>query len=219
MKRILIIVLFTLSSSLFTLSCLAQDQHLIDSLIKELKKCDDWKIEHKGVNDPMHDSTASIILSNLSNAYCGNNNDSAMDYANQSLSLSDKIGYKKGIGMAYNRIGNIMDSKGDYIAALEKHKKALGIREEIKDKIGIADSYNNIGKIYAEQGLFTEALKNFFISLKIYEESGDKNDIASCYNNIGAIYQNEGNQQKALDNYFASLNINKETGNTLSKEY
>ena len=216
MKNILFILL-TLSFSLFTAK--AQDQHLIDSLTKELKKYDDWKIEHKGLKDPMHDTTAVKILDDLSYAYWSNNPDKAMDYANQCLALSEKTGYKKGIGMAYNSMGSIWEFKGDYLRALEMHKKALSIREEIKDKIGIADSYGNIGNVYAEQGIIEVALKNDLISLKIYEEAGDKSGLACSYHNIGSIYQSEGNKQKALDNYFAALKLNRETGNKQWQAY
>jgi adenylate cyclase len=217
MKRILVLII--LSSSFFTHQCHAQDQHLIDSLNKELKKCEDWKIEHKGVKDPMHDTTAIYIISELSNDYAGSNNDKAIEYANQCMALSEKIGFKKGIGKAYNCFGNIYEFKGDYIHAIEMHKKALKVREEIKDKSGIADSYINLGNVYSEQGLFTEALKSFFISLKTYEEYADKTGLACCYHNIGSIYQNMGNSDEALKSYFAALKINKETGNKQWQAY
>ena len=73
MKRILFLILLVVSCSLFTVK--AQDLYLIDSLTKEIKKYDDWKIAHKGANDPMHDTTAANILNNLSAAYWGNNLD------------------------------------------------------------------------------------------------------------------------------------------------
>ncbi|MEI6817418.1 MAG: tetratricopeptide repeat protein, partial [Bacteroidota bacterium] len=209
MKRIL----FSLTIMLLTITVNAQDKHLIDSLETLMKKYEAAKREFGNHVPALYDSAAVLIFSELSNDYSGNDNTKAMDYANQCLSLSEQIGYKKGMGKAYNCFGNIYTSKGDYIHALEMHNKALKIREEIKDKSGIADSYTNIGNVYLEQGLSSEALKNFFISLKSYEEYADKSGLACCYHNIGSIYQNEGNKEEALKNYFAALKINKETGN------
>jgi adenylate cyclase len=210
MKRILIILLFTIHCSLFT--AFAQNQHQVDSLLAALKKHDAAKKELGSHAPAMYDTTAANILNNLSYAYWGSNPDTAMYYANQCLALSEQIGYKKGMGRAYNGMGVINANKGDYSKALAYHKKALAIRTGANDKKGIGTSYNNIGNIYYYQGNYPEALKSYLASLKIREELGDKKDIANSYNNIGLIYQEQGNYPEALKNHFASLKIKEELG-------
>jgi two-component system, NtrC family, sensor kinase len=194
-----ILILFIVHCSLFIVHCFSQDQHLIDSLTNELKK-------HK------QDTTATNILYALSKACWSNNPDKAMEYAIQTLALSEQIGYKKGIGNAYNSMGSINCNKGDYLLALEFHKKALKIREEIGDKKGIAGTYNNIGIVYMYQGNYSESLKNYFAALKINEESGNKNWEAYNLNNIGIIYTDQNNYPEALKNYFSALKIREEIG-------
>ena len=206
-------ILFTLvTATLLTLSSFAQDQHLVDSLETALKNHNTHKLDLMIKSPSLYDTTAANILIKLSYAYLGNNHVKAMDYANQCLAVSEQIGFKKGVGNAYNNMGTVNYYKGDYLPAQEFYKKALKIREEIGDKKAIADSYNNIGGIFYEHGNYPEALKKFFVSLKIYEEIGDKKDIADSYNNIGSIYMSQGNYSEALKNHFAALKIYEEIG-------
>jgi adenylate cyclase len=213
MKRILTLVaLLTFHFSLFTFHCEAQDQHKVDSLLDVLKKHDAAKKALGSKAPAIYDTTSAKILYQLSQAYWGNNADKALEYANQCLVLSEKIGYKKGMGSSYNSLGVINSNIGDYLPALVFHKKALEIRIEINDKRGIAGSYNNIGLIYMNQGNYPEALKNFFAALKMNEESGNKLWQGINLNNIGIIYKEQGNYSEALKNDFAALKIREETG-------
>ncbi|MBK7809795.1 MAG: tetratricopeptide repeat protein [Saprospiraceae bacterium] len=209
MKRILYLVsiLFSLQNYSFS-----QDQVAIDSLEALLKVHYAKKIELQIKFPSLYDTTAAIILNQIAKVYNGNNPDKAIDYANQSLSLSEQLAYKKGIGNAYNNMGTIFQSKPDYLTSLEFYKKALKIREEAGDKKSIAYSYHNIGNIYRHLDNYPEALKNYFATLKIFEELGDKKGIANTYNNIGVVYHDQDNYPEALKNYFASLKIREEIG-------
>ncbi|MDO9186307.1 MAG: tetratricopeptide repeat protein [Bacteroidia bacterium] len=142
----------------------------------------------------------------------------SIKYGNKALALArcltvdNKIGWAKGIALAYNYIGNIYSDQGNYHGALENHLASLKLRIAIGDKQSVATSYNNIGAIYFNQGNYAEALKNNFESLKIKEKIGDKQGIADSYNNIGFIYHTQSNNPEALKNHFASLKILKEIG-------
>ncbi len=207
-KRLLL--LFIIQSSLFT--AFSQDQHLVDSLITKFNALQAEKKELRNDNASINDSITANILYALSKAYWGNNPDKAMDYANQCLTLSEQIGYKKGIGNAYNSMGAVNNTKGNYSIGLEFQKKALKIKEEINDKKGISDSYNTIGNIYQNQGKYPEALKNHIASLKIREAIGDKQGISASYNNIGLVYTSQENYPDAMKNHFSSLKISEEIG-------
>jgi adenylate cyclase len=197
MKKILILIamLFSFQHLLFS-----QDQHLIDSLQTLLKTA-------------KQDTNKANILYQLSKSYWSNNPDKAMDYAKQTLALSEKINYKKGIGNSYNSMGYIIMVKGDCLPALDLFKKSLKIREEISDKQGIAGSCNNIGTIYLYYKYnYPEALKYFTAALKINEETRNKNWQAINYLNIGRIYHRQENYPEALKNLIAALKINEELG-------
>lgn len=196
MKKIITLILLLFSFQSFTFS---QDQRLIDSLQNILETA-------------QQDTNTVKILNRLSRVYLDINPDKAMDYVMQSLTLSEQIGYKKGVSSSYNSMGNIYYRKSNYPEALKNYSASLKINEELGQKNNIASSYNNIGNIYRQQGNYPEALKQYSAALKIYEEFGDKINIAGAFLNIGIIYYFQGNYPEALNNYSASLKIFEELG-------
>ena len=213
MKNILLLLF--LCCSLIIENDFAQDMHKIDSLQNELKKFEVHKKELGSKATALMDSTMVNIFYEIIKLYWENNHDKAMEYAQQCLTLSEKIGYKKGIGIAYNCMGVINYQKGNYKQALEYYQKAQKVGIESCDTKGIADSYNNIGIIYDEQGNYPAALKNYLAALTIYKEIGCI-DLSAAYINIGLIEQELGNYPEALKNDLASLKICEEIGNKQS---
>jgi len=198
--------------NLFQHSSFSQDQHLVDSLETQLKNYKIADVELGNAVADMHDTLIVNILFELSKIYWGNNPEKAMDYEKQSLSLSERIGFKKGIGNAYHSMGVVNYFRADYLQAMEFYKQSLKIRLEINDKRGIAGSYGNIGLIYDYQGNYPEALKNHFASLKANEEIGNKKGIVASYGNIGLNYDNQGNYSEALKNYSVALKTAEDIG-------
>jgi adenylate cyclase len=209
MKKIylLILIQFCLQSS-----AKAQNQILIDSLQNELKNFNNSKQEVGTNKSPLYDSTAANILSKISYAYWGNDHEKALYYAKETLTLSEKIGYKKGIASAYNSFGKISMEKGEYTRSMDFFIKSLNICEEIGFKKGVAGAYNNMGIIHEYQGDFPLAIKNYFASLKIKEEIGDKKGISNSYTNIGNIYKQQENLTEALKCYKITLKITEDLG-------
>ena len=123
----------------------SNDQHIVDSLQLLLKRA-------------KQDTVRANILYQISVAYWGVDPDKAIDYANQTLTLSEKAEYKKRIGDAYNSLGVVNTDKGDYTLATEFLLKAIKICEEIDDKPGIAKTSLNYGAILKDQGKYTEAI-------------------------------------------------------------
>jgi tetratricopeptide (TPR) repeat protein len=122
---------------------------------------------------------------------------------------------KKYKAKAYNIIGIIYASQGNYPIALKNYFASVKIHEEIGDKYGTAGSYNNIGMLYLSQSNYAEALKLFFSSLKVFEIIDNKKAISACYINIGNIYKAQGNYTEALKIYFAALKIKETLGDVI----
>ena len=76
----------------------AQDKHLVDSLQTILKTA-------------KQDTNRANILLLLSRAYRGNNPDKSMDCAKKALSLSEQIGYKKGMAGCQTAVNHFKESK------------------------------------------------------------------------------------------------------------
>ncbi len=179
-----------------------QGQALIDSLQTELSKAKE-------------DTNKVNVLNELSGEAGWEIGDleKAQKYAQDALTLSQKIKYRKGEAGAYANFGIVYCYEGNYSDALENLFTALKISEEIGDKSSIANSYTEIGKIYGSQGNYPKVLEYHLASLKISEEIGDKSSIYSNYDNIAIAYFYQGNYPKALENYFAGLKVQEKIGN------
>ncbi|MFY9308774.1 MAG: tetratricopeptide repeat protein [Bacteroidia bacterium] len=141
-----------------------------------------------------------------------NSPDTCIYFAQQALTLSEKVNFKKGRVEAYLWIGTAYTNKGDYENALKLLLIAL---KESTDKRNTGKINNNIGLIYYAQGNYAEALRAHFASLRIRKEIEDKQGIAASYNNIGNVYYSQGNYPEALRNHFASLKLKEQFGNKL----
>ncbi len=195
------------------LKSFGQSQQLIDSLLNQLHNLSSEKAKLKLSSSSLFDTSAANILLELSRIYRDNNPKLALVYANRSLTLSQQINFKKGIGNAYNSIGLCLNNTGDFTQSISNINKSLEIRSEINDSAGMAFCYNNFGGIYFGVGNYTLALKNHLAALKIREKINDNISIASSYHNIGMVYLMQGIYPEAQQNFEKALKINKASGN------
>ena len=212
LKRTIQYYLFGLTFCFCHLNLLAQNKniHSLQNLILK-DKPDTNKVKH---------------LNQLSWEYTKvGEYDDGLKYGNKALALARSLsetysdergrtarGSAKGIAHAYNNIGLVYWSRGNYKEALKNYFTSLNLSQRCGDKKGIANAYNNIGLVYWNQGNYNEAIKNYFASLKNNQEIGNKLNIATTYNNIGVIYFDKGNYPEALKNHFVSLKIKEEIG-------
>ena len=209
MKQIFILI----TSILLAFNTFGQDHHKIDSLQNELNK---FELKKKGLGNkstPLMDSTKANILNNIGREYWNSRADSSLYYGNEVLFLSEKIGYKKGIGDAYSSLGIINYNYGDYSLCLEYIQKAFKVYGEIGDKKDMAITFCKLGSVDYDKGNYPEGLKNLLTALKLYQETGDVAGIAFSYNRIGLFYDVQGNFQDALKSYFSALNIEQQMEN------
>ena len=191
---------------------MAQDQISIDSLKNELNKYEAHKRELGNKITPLMDSMKLNIMYRILVECWYNKPDSGLLIAQQILSLSEMIKYKKGIGNAYNGMGLCYMDKQDYTNGADYFQRALKMRIEIGDKDGQGWTYNNLGLMYGNKSDYKESIKYHLKALKVREEIGDKNEMAATYGKMGHLYFGLGNFPEALKNYFLALKIGEETG-------
>jgi len=199
----------------------AQDRHKIDSLQNELRKFEVKKKDMGKKVTTLLDSTKVNILNQIGHEYLYSDFDTAIYYTQQFLYLSERIGFKKGIGDAYNNMGIINNNIGNYLLALEYYQKALKIYEEISCRKGMGNSNSGIGLLYYKQGNYAEALKYCLIALKMQEEIGDKQGLGNSYTDLANIYEVQDNYSEALRKNFSALKIQEEIGdkNGMARSY
>lgn len=130
----------------------------------------------------------------------------AIFYGNEARTLSEELGYNKGLALAYKYIGMGYYFQGDYWETVNHWQQSLISFEAINDKVGISNILNNIGAVYFAEGNDTKALENYLGSLKAAEEVFDTSRIVVASINIGTVYLKEQEtHDKALDYYLAAL--------------
>jgi adenylate cyclase len=201
MKRILIILL-TISCSLFAIHCSAQlqGQALIDSMLKELPR-------------QKEDTNKVNILDELSWSYIQTDPDEAIKHELKGLELATKLGWKKGMAKAYFSLAQFYSHKNYYPRFMEYSQEALKIYEAIGDQKGMSMAYTSIAVVYINLEDYANALEYQFKALKIGEAAGNKAGVAAMYYNIAYLYLSQHNYPKALEYDNKALKLNEELGN------
>jgi signal transduction histidine kinase len=200
-------IIFILLSLIVHLQAVAQDK-AVDSLTQVLAKASD---------------TAKVnTLLLLVEATIYNTPDSALAFGSVALKLAEALDYRKGIGLALNKIGYAYERKSNAVEALRYQKLAQPILEEVGDKENLAWSWHNMGNAHSLRGDYQEALRAHFKALKIREEISSLRGSGWSYSAIALIYQRQGNFQEELRYQEKALGVMKEigdndgTGRTLS---
>ncbi|GCC50427.1 tetratricopeptide repeat protein [Chryseotalea sanaruensis] len=133
-------------------------------------------------------------------------------YANQAISLAEKIKYTEGVADAYYAIGWVTMVFGHNTEALDIFSKVLNISVASTYLKGQANAHNGLGDANRNMGNYTESLDHHLQALKLRESFGDKNRVASSLNNIGIIYYAQKEYSKALEYYTKGLELRIESG-------
>ncbi len=182
MKKILIL--------LFVLLCnvVSAQQRVTDSLLKKLIKAKD-------------DTDKVNILNGISHQFASDQPLESIRYGNRALELSRKLGWKKGLALAYNNLGNAYCNQGDFENATDKLQTALKIGNEINDKKIVATANSNFAVVYYYIGNYEESLVYNYKALNTRQQIGDKIGILHSYCNIAAIRICQGNNREAVKTY------------------
>ena len=153
------------------------------------------------------------ILTNLSSVYAEmGQNDKALSYQHQALTIYEKAGDRAGIASSFHNIGYIESEQLNYSAAVYAFKKAILIREKIHDRFGVGETSNNLGLVLSNMGQHEQALAVLEKALPILEALDTRKQIAATYDSIGSVYTRTGKYSSALDAYQKALLVWRETG-------
>ncbi|MDX2130302.1 MAG: tetratricopeptide repeat-containing diguanylate cyclase [Chloroherpetonaceae bacterium] len=138
------------------------------------------------------------LLHELSIACENSTPETGLQYAIESLTLSESLKDSLLIAFSLARVGFGHLTLSNYPRALEKFYQAQSIYESKKDRAGIAEIKNYIGNLYSIMERFDDALLYFRESLTIYQEIGDSLNRPREYGNIGIMLLRLKNYSEAL---------------------
>lgn len=131
----------------------------------------------------------------------------AVGYVDESIILSQKIGYQKGLAYAYRTKSSIHWNRGDYTLAVENALEGLQLFEDINDSLGIANTYLTLGNIYNRQRNIPYSYEYYQKALAIFTPLGEKLRAAACLNNLANLLSSKGEYKQASEYIARSLAI------------
>lgn len=125
----------------------------------------------------------------------------ANQYAKEALALAQSIDYKKGLSIAYIRLGLIYHNQNKYDSSLYYCQKSLEIEQKMNDPYGIARAKNEIGIVYMLSDKYIKAIKYFKESIQVLQNDGQHDKIGSKKANLAVCYKSLGDFQQAIKYY------------------
>lgn len=151
------------------------------------------------------DSLKSVLYYDLGKHYYGTDQDTAIYFAQLSISLAEKLGLDKVKGNALNIMGVAQFIRSDYEDALQAHLQALKIRESLRDSVGMLESNLNLGNVYYRNGEMGKAAEMYEKALVYGLATKNLRGQSLIYNNLGNYYSDRWVESKQQEDYVLAL--------------
>lgn len=138
--------------------------------------------------------------------------DQAIMMLQQVIDQSDEANDPILISKAFNRMGNVLKTRGDLAGAEKMYNKALSLNEALGRKEGMADQYGNLGNVLKTRGDLDGAEKMYKRSLEIEKALGRKEGMALDYGNLGIVLHIRGDLEGAEKMFNKALSLDEELG-------
>lgn len=141
------------------------------------------------------------LLLELSRYYCSRQNDKALLYLQQALTLSNELRYKKGIARSYLWQGRVFYYKDEYAMAESYLVKAREILEKTDDVGDLAFYHFAAGSLHDLNGNFIMAVQEYQEAVRLSAAGGDESLRSGSLASLGSVY----NRLKEPDNALVYL--------------
>ena len=138
--------------------------------------------------------------------------ESAVDDADQSLSMSTALADVRREAMSLNVNGAIQFERGDWAAALDLFERARVVARPAKDRLLVAKIDNNEGALWAARGVTARARRLYATALAGFRAGGEEIAAVRVMNNLGLLLVDEGAHRQALDWYEQAANAARAAG-------
>lgn len=182
--------------------------------LKQIETLETLLAEYRSLHREKQDKRAELrLLTELGNFfYSISSYRKAINYYEQCLATSRKIGDRLGEGNSLSILGGAYVSLGEYQKTIDYCEEALAISREIGDRQGEASSLGNLGNAYQSLGEHQKAINYYEQSLAISCEIGDRSDKGKSLGSLGNAYDKLGEYRKAIEFHEQSLAIYREIG-------
>lgn len=168
----------------------------------------------KGQKYTVSDTVYVISTLNQASSLVKTSPDSTILLAEQTLKLSQKTEFEKGVCLSYYQISCAFRAKKNYTKALYYGQECVKCNEKINNQKSKAAALNNLGIIYEKQHKYDKAIDYYTQAKILHERIGDMGNMAMNINNIANILSAQNKYKEALVYYFKALEIKEKYGNT-----
>lgn len=161
----------------------------------------------------MPDDTAKVnVLLKLGQQYCSLENDKALMFLQEALTLATEENYEAGIGRSLLWQGRVYYYKDDYPLAIKYLEKSQPFLTNITDQDNLAFSFFALGEIHRIRGDYVQALNVYDQAIKLAESSKNLKCVSSYYASIGRVHLDRNEAEVAMP-YFRKALEQKQTIN------
>lgn len=136
----------------------------------------------------------------------------AIEFFQQALAISRKIGDHNGEMASLNNLGLAYNSLCQYQQAIQLYHQSLRMAREIADLNGEASALNNLGEAYSSLGEYHQAIHFHQQSLEIFRAIGNRDFESNALASLGNTYLSLEQVQKAVHCFQQSLKIERDLG-------
>jgi predicted ATPase/DNA-binding winged helix-turn-helix (wHTH) protein len=136
----------------------------------------------------------------------------AESFLQQSLTLYEAQGDRRGIAASLNALGVNARDRGDYECARKNFEKSLVCWRTLSDSLATARCLHNLANVLKVQGHYAQAQLLLDEAIIDFEERGDRSGAAWSINQQGDIAREQGDFTAARELYERAIKAFHETG-------
>lgn len=144
------------------------------------------------------DTVRVMTLISLGQLYEGNASDSAIYYYEESLRLSEKLNYTRGVINYYTNVTFVYNLLGRADTSLTLNLKALEIARGFGDRNRLAACLNNLGSSYLNLLVYDSAAKYYLQAAEVLQTMGDTLRLTVMYSNLTSLFKDTGDYERSL---------------------
>lgn len=153
--------------------------------------------------DKLLKQSANLQRSNIDSCYL---------LALQSLVISEKLNYKRGVSMAYIRICSIMIIKGKYDSSIIYANKAIVASQAINAHARTSAAFLLLGYTYQGKGNSDSSLAMIMEAQRYGVLAHDTGNLINIYGTLGGFYTGYKEYDKALIHYLNAYRLAQKMG-------
>jgi signal transduction histidine kinase len=162
-----------------------------------------------------NDTLGVIALNDLEYEFEFTDFNKARFYVQTGLTISQKIGYTKGVYMSYTNMGWMYKNNRVWDSSAICVREILKLAAKKKSHDWSATGYTISASLKHAQGNYRGAIKDYSKAVSENNLAGNAEGSAIAYNNMGNVYSDFASNDTALIYYNKALAIREKTGNTI----